>query len=382
MSIKLNVKSITMLLLVCLLTVMAWNPAGASAKTAAAKTIRVYVQDKEIHPKTAPVIQGGKLYVEFRSAVQALGFSFKYDAVQKVITAVSEDASFKIDLKAKKAYVNNISFSVTGTPVFIGSGADIMVLASIFQSTSYINADYDQKQKTVRIYVDLQGKPKKSDLKKIRALLEAHYQTATGLATIQSLNLETWGTYTTFSADVLIHKSGGELLDRIEHAEIEMEHKADKSWTIHNITSDTEYLDYTSLAHKEISVPDVDKMAIISLLAADFKARNEENIEALLALQNPAGKMFTDYPDLELVREYLKFTYDRDELKYNGESTTIVAYEPARATVYSVYNLGNNAQPELPKLRLYVLVSVVKSVDGVWYMNPDEDIILDSEIVK
>lgn len=371
-----------MLLLVCLITLMSWNPAGASAKAAATKPIRIYVQDKEIHPKTAPVIQGGKLYVEFRSAVQALGFSFKYDAVKKVITAGSEDASFRIDLKAKKAYVNEFPFSVTGTPVFIGSGADIMVLASIFQSTGYINADYDQKQKTVRIYEDLQGKPKKSDLKIIRALLEAHYQTSGGLASIQSLKMEAWGTYTAFSADVLIRKSGGELLDRIEHASIYMLHNADKSWTIDNIDTDTEYLNYTSLAQKEASVPDADKMAINSLLAADFKARNEENIDALLALQNPAGQMFTDDPGLESMREYLKFTYAKEEMKYERESTTIVAYEPDRATVYSVYNLGDKAQPELPKLRLYVLVSVVKSADGVWYMNPDEDIILDSEIVK
>ncbi|CAH1204944.1 hypothetical protein PAECIP111892_02593 [Paenibacillus auburnensis] len=382
MSIKLNVKSITILMLVSLIAIMAWNPAGASAKAAAAKTIRVYVQDKEIHPRTAPVIQGGKLYVEFRSAVQALGFSFKYDAVKKVITASSEDASFRFDLKAKTAYVNNISFSVTGTPVFIGSGADIMVLASIFQSTSYINADYDQKQKTLRIYEDLQGKPKKSDLKKIRALLEAHYQTSGGLATIQSLNLESWGTYTTFSADILIHKSGGELLDRIEHSSIEMEHQADKSWTIHNITMDTEYLDYISLAQKEISVPDADKTAIISLLAADYKARNEENIDALLALQNPAGQMFTDDPGLESMREYLKFTYDRGELKYDGESTIIVAYEPDRATVYTVFTMVDMADLPLFKLRFFALDSMVKAADGNWYRDIDNDIILDTEAVK
>ncbi|WP_211270517.1 stalk domain-containing protein [Paenibacillus jilunlii] len=371
-----------MLMLVCLITLMAWNPAEASAKAAAVQTIRVYVHDKEIHPKTAPVVQGGRLYVEFRSAVQALGFSFKYDAVKKVITAGSEDASFRIDLKAKKAYVNEISFSETGTPVFIGSGADIMVLGSIFKRTEYINADYDQKQKIVRIYEDLQGKPKNSDLKTIRALLEVHYQTSGGLASIQKLNVEAWGSYTAMSADVLIRKSGGELLDRIEHASIYMVHNADKSWTINNIDTDTEYLNYPSLAQKEANVPDADKTAINSVLAADFKARNEENIDALLALQNPAGQMFTDDPGLKSMREYLKAVNAKNEMKYNGESTTIVAYEPARATVYTVFTMVDTAASPLFKLRFFVLDSVVKAADGKWYRDIDNDIILDTEVVK
>ncbi|KWX79099.1 hypothetical protein AMQ84_07775 [Paenibacillus riograndensis] len=379
---KFNVKSITMLVLVCLITLMAWNPAEASAKAAAVQTIRVYVHDKEIHPKTAPVIQGGRLYVEFRSAVQALGFSYKYDAVKKVITAGSEDASFRIDLKAKKAYVNEISFSETGTPVFIGSGTDIMVLGSIFKRTEYINADYDQKQKIVRIYEDLQGKPKKSDLKTIRALLEAHYQTSSGLASIQKLDVKAWGSYTAMSADVLIRKSGGELLDRIEHASIYMVHNADKSWTINNIDTDTEYLNYPSLAQKEASVPEADKTAINSLIAADFKARNEENVDALLALQNPAGQMFTDDPGLKSMREYLKSAYAKNEMKYNGESTTIVAYEPARATVYTVFTMVNTADLPLFKLRFFALDSVVKAADGNWYRDIYNDIILDTEVVK
>ncbi|MFD1908452.1 hypothetical protein ACFSQ7_37325 [Paenibacillus rhizoplanae] len=42
------------------------------------------------------------MYVEFRSVVQALGFKFKYDAAGKQITATSEDASFKVDLKNGK----------------------------------------------------------------------------------------------------------------------------------------------------------------------------------------------------------------------------------------------------------------------------------------
>ncbi|MEJ9159059.1 stalk domain-containing protein [Paenibacillus graminis] len=378
---KFNVKSFTMLILVCLITFITWNPTGASAKAAAVKTIRLYVHDKEIHPMSAPVIQGGKLYVEFRSVVQALGFSFKYDAAKKVISAGTEDASFRIDLKAKKAYVNEISFSETGTPVFIGSGADIMVLGSIFKKTEYINADYDQKQKIVRIYEDLQGKPKKSDLKTIRVLLEAHYQTSGGLATIKNLNLEKWGSYTEMSADVLIRKSGGELLDRIEHASIYMVHNADKSWTINNIDTDTEYLNYQSLAQKEASAPDADKTAINSLLAADFKARNEENIDALLALQNPASHMFTDDPGLESMREYLKLANAKNELKYNGESTTLVAYESAKATVYTVFTMVDTAASPTFKLRFFALYSVVKAADGNWYRDIDNDIILDTEDV-
>ncbi|MNN97805.1 hypothetical protein D3C81_2170420 [compost metagenome] len=81
------------------------------------------------------------------------------------------------------------------------------------------------------------------------------------------------------------------------------------------------------------------------------------------------------------MREYLKLTYAKNEVKYNGESTTIVAYEPERAKVYTVFTMVDTADLPLFKLRFFVLESVVKAADGNWYRDIDNDIILDSEVV-
>ena len=378
---KIHRINLLVLLLIVFTTVTASGAVSAATSKPAAKAIRVYVGGKEIHPHAAAVIQNGRVYIEFRSVVQALGFKYKYDAANKLITADSEDASFKIDLKTKKTYVNNSLFTYDlNVPMILGSGADTLVMISLFSGTDYINADYDKTQKIVKVYEDLQGKPKKADLKKIRALVEAHYQTQAGYVAINKLEMESWGTYTMMLADVSVRRTGAELLDRVEHTAIKMEHKPDASWVIHSIEiTDVDYLNYTSLAQKEVSVPDADKIAIYALLAAEFKAINDENIDAQLALQNPSSMMIEDEQDL---RDYLEITYQKYEMEITKELAVIVSYAPDKAIVYTVYTLSDNDDPSLFKVRFNKLEPVVKGVDGNWYLNPDEEVTLGSEVVK
>ncbi|MCD9022593.1 stalk domain-containing protein [Cohnella silvisoli] len=344
------------------------------------KPIRVYVQDKEIRPAAAPVIQGGRVYVEFRSVVQALGYKFKYDTVKKVITADSEDASFKIDLKTGATYVNGMRFLYDPkAPMIIASGANTLVLNHLFHATSYLNADYYSDKKILKVYEDPWGKPKKADLRAIRAVIDTHYQTAGGVSSITGFELRSWGTYATVSADVTIRKSGDELLDRIEHATIEMERGNGNRWTIHDIQSETEYLDFKSLLQKEAVVPETDKSAIVALMEASVKALNEENAKELVAILNPdapLGVGISSRGELELVYQY-KFL--NQDFEYATEKAAVVSYEPNKATIYVVRTIRDKKNSEQPHFRSYMLLSLVKASDGKWYLNPDSDVMLDYE---
>ncbi len=150
---NLNMSKIAMLFLAFVLTVMSLGPAAASAAAANVKTIRVFVQSEEIHPKAAPIVQGGRVYIEFRSVVLALGFKFNYDAAKKVITADSKDTSYKIDLKSGKTFLNDREFTYSkDAPMILGSGANVMVINHLFNATSNIRMNYDAVHKNIDVY--------------------------------------------------------------------------------------------------------------------------------------------------------------------------------------------------------------------------------------
>ncbi|MEK3876361.1 stalk domain-containing protein [Paenibacillus sp. FSL M7-0420] len=378
---KIHMANVLLLLLITLLGVATTaNTVSAATAAQTAKGMRVYVQNKEIHPRAATVVQGGSVYVEFRSVVQALGFKFKYDADSKQITATSEDASFKVDLKTKKTFVNGSLYTHNSKiPMVIGSGADALVALSLFEETNYINADYDKTNKLVKVYEDLQGKPKKADLNKIQALIKAHYQTLDGFKSIDKFEMKSWGEYTVMLADVSFRKTETELLDRVDHVTLEMEHKPDASWMIHNIEiNDTDYLNYTSLINKEVSVSAADKMAIRELLAAYSKAINDKDVEAELALQDPANKTADYEQEIRKLREWSNRKYD---IEYTQEQVVIVSFSAKKAVVYSIYTLQANNDPSKFKERFYSLTSVVKSKDK-WYIDSNEGVALGREVVK
>jgi ketosteroid isomerase-like protein len=378
----LQAKSALILALVIAVMLMSLNSVSAATKPVV-KPIRVYVQDKEIRPTVAPAIREGRVYVEFRSVIQALGFKFNYDAAKKVITADSEDASFKIDLKTGATYVNGIRFVYdSNAPMIIASGANTLVINHLFHATDYLYADYYSDKKILKVYEDPWGKPKKADLRSIQSVIATHYQTAAGGASsITGFELQSWGTYATVSADVTIRKSGDELLDRIEHATIEMEREDGNRWTIHDIQTVTEYLDFKSLSQREAVVPEPDKSAIVALLEASIKALNDKNAEALVAMLNPdapLGDGISSRDELLLITKY-NFLKQESEIEIAIEKTTIVSYEQNKATVYVVSTIRNKKNGEQPHSRSYILMSLVKNSDGKWYLNPDSDVTLDNE---
>lgn len=180
-------------------------------------------------------------------------------------------------------------------------------------------------------------------------------------------------------ADVSFRKTETELLDRVEHVTLEMEHKPDASWIIHSMeTNNIEYLNYTSLINKEVSIPSADKMAIRELLAAYFKAINVKDVDAELALQDPANITAEDEQGLRNLREWSTRKFD---LEYTEEQAVIVSFSANQAVVYSVYTLHDNNDPSNFKVRFYSLTSVVKSKDK-WYMDSKEEVALGREIVK
>lgn len=339
------------------------------------KPIRVYVQNKEIKPAVAPVIKGGKVYVEFRSVAVALGLSFNYDKANKVITAQSEDVSYKIDVKKGTAYIDGEPYVYdSANPMIISSGANTLVMTHLFRATDYWSADYLSEKKAVYISDDLWGKPKKRDLRAIRAIVEKHYSAANSKAVITKFALESWGSYATLSVDVKFPKTEADLLARLEHAEIEMERQEDRSWILHNINSETEYLDYKTLSQRETVVSEPDKSAIKELVKSQYKALDEKNAKAMAALT------YSDLSNEDLI-ELFTWRFQDSTLKNVGYKLegdpVIVSYSPDQAKVYTVFTMKDNSQSSY--LRLYSLLSLIKASDGKWYINPEDEIVFGYE---
>ncbi|WP_341280845.1 stalk domain-containing protein [Paenibacillus sp. FSL H8-0537] len=373
----------SLLLLLALVLIMMSISSVSAAAVPVEKPIKFYVQGKEIKPVNAPIIRGGRVYIEFRSAVKALGFTFNYDKSRKIITARSEDAFFKIDLNSGTTYVNGRMFRYDWeTPAIIESGANTLVLGHLFHATDYLYADYYPDKNIAEVYESAWGKPKKADLRMIRAILDDYYLAVSPAAEITSFELASWGTYVTVSTDVVVPKGNSELLDRIEHATIEMSREEGQSWAIFNISSDIEYLDYESLSQKEVAVPDADKSAIYDTVSANMKALNDENSTDMVILLHPDFWLREDSPTKEEMEVYFDYSFKSDDFEYNLEQATIVSYEPNKAKVYYVYTIKNNEESTENYYRGYALRDLSKSTDGKWYYNLNGYILLHSALVE
>ncbi|MBT2292591.1 hypothetical protein J7E73_26340 [Paenibacillus albidus] len=376
--VKLINKSLLILMLIIGLVPLNLTPASA-ASGLDKRPLQVYVQDKRIHPTQAPVIQNGRVYVEFRSVALALGLKFKYDERKQVITASSEDVIFNIDLKDGITLVNGREVFFD-EPMIIESGINTLVMIHLFNPSEHFNGEYNPRTKTVHVYEDPWGKPKKSDLKAIESFIREHYRKIGYANSVDNLKLESWGEHVTMTADVTIPKNGTGLVDRMEHSTISMNREENHSWSIFEIASETEYLDYKSLSNRQVAVPEADKAAIYSLLEAHAKAINEENADMLIALRNPDIPLGEGFSSIEEVKFYVEYTLFRDQaLEYTREQNNIVSYEPNKAVIYEVTRIKDKEHPNYPHVRTYVLTSVVKASDGKWYLNPDEDLGLGSE---
>lgn len=351
--------------------------AAAKAKPAT-NPVRVYVNDKEVKPAVAPAFKGGRTYVEFRSVVKALGFSFNYDKANQIITAKSEDVTFKIDVKNGKTYIDGIEYKYDDKyPMIIPSGANTLVVGLLFEATDYWYVEYASRKNAVIVYDQEFGKPKKSDLLAIRSVIEQHYGTADGHATITKCEMESWGTYVTMLVDVKIPKGGNELLDRMEHATIKMYRQDDNQWAIYDNYSEPEYLDYQTLSQKEAEVPEPDKANIKNLVKSVVKALDEKNAEAMAELEYSDERK-------EYVVLYYKWRFLKDEeespVGYTlEEEPVIVRFNADKAMVYTVISMKEKDSGDPVTLRFHYLMSAVKTSDGKWLNNPEDEILLGYE---
>ncbi|KQO18349.1 hypothetical protein ASF12_06955 [Paenibacillus sp. Leaf72] len=281
------------------------------------------------------------------------------------------------------AYVNGRQFVFDWeTPTIIESGANTLVLGHLFQPTEYLVAEYYTDKRIVNVHESMWPKPKKADLRIIRSILESYFQDFNPVAQITSIELESWGTYVTMLTGVFIPKMGNELLDRMEHATIRMSNEEGKGWEIHDVSSEIEYLDYESLSHEEVAVPDKDKSAIYTLVEANAKAIDDENSSALIEMINPVYWASEGSFSKEELNKYYTSVFLNYDYDYRLEQATIVSYEPNKAKVYYVSTVKNSEGTTEEFTRLYELQDVSKATDGKWYWEPDSSIMIYSELVS
>jgi hypothetical protein len=358
---------------IILLATLPLTSISAASKPAA--PLRVYVQNKEVKANISPVIKGGRVYVEFRSVAVALGFSFKYDADKQIITAGSEDISFKIDVKKGTTYIDGEKYNLNSKdPMTIPSGANTLVMLHLFNATDYSYAEYNEDTRIVTISENLWRKARTSDLRKIRSEIDKFYKAAYDNATITKYEVSpSTGSYTTIWVDVKLPKNETVLLDRLEHTEFNLERQEDNQWIIQERDVDTEYLDYQSLAQREVAVPEPDKSAIKGLITSYFKAMDEKNAVAVVDL------LYSDDSKEDLIKFY-KWEFQRDEPKNPGykieEEPTIVVYNSNKAMVYTVFSMKEKEKINPVHLQSYYLLPVIKASDGKWYIASEGEVFL------
>lgn len=368
-------KYVFILSIISLLVTLPLTPISAAPKFT--NPIRIYVEDKEIKPTVSPVLKGGRVYVEFRSIALALGFAFKYDTANQVITAGSEDISFKIDIKNGTTYIDGKLYEFNSEePMTIASGSNTLVMIHLFNATDYTYADYNGANRTVTISENLWREPRTSDFRSIRLVIEQFFKSTYDNATITKYEVSpSWGAATVW-VDAKIPKNETMLLNHLLHTEFQLERQEDNQWVIQEMYSKTEYLDYKSLARKEVEVPEPDKSSIKRVITSYFKALDEKNAEAIVSL------ISSDETKEELIK-YYNWEFQREISKNTGykvdEQPIIVTYNSDESMVYTVFSIKEKVSENPVHFRGYYLLPIVKAPDGKWYLSSDNEIMLGYE---
>ncbi|WP_433942933.1 stalk domain-containing protein [Paenibacillus sp. SN-8-1] len=392
-----------------------WNTAEA-ASSPAKKTIRVYVNNKEIHPSSAPIERYGRVYVELRSVLKTLGYTLSYDDKKKMFSAVSEDKTIKIDLKSGKSNLSGEAFpNNPKDPFVITGGASTFVDLEFLDYATGLETDWDKASRTVKVHKSRDGEPLKADIREMNAVIKKMFKSikdgdSKGYLSLinkdsdyefyeelmsEPTNLSKYAGYTSLdnltlvpgymsadgtttvkkiNANINIPKGPGELLDRVEHLGIYMELDKNYKWAIDYVeTEDTEYVNYKEVLKKEAEVPEADKTAIRAVLDAFIKALNDRNVEAVI------GTMNTDSSNIKEVKNGLFRIFALSDLEIKIESMSIVSYANNSATIYLIQK--NRYTDYGLETRNYTLHKVIKLPDGTWRIALDGSVQLEEEVL-
>lgn len=374
--------------------------AGASQKNA----IGVWVNDRKIEFDVPPLIEKGTTYVEFKALFTALGYSIDYKAKEKTITATAEGKSIRFQIGSGKPVINGKASSAT-VQVLVREGRTLIPLRFVGEATGML-VDWNAAARTIKINnkgASSSG-PTDKDRANIQAFLDQlnksayadrlqYFDPASPLyEAIKNIPDEDSDTKTetqsklisildwkpgqaVISARMVTKKISGDgfYLDNSSDYSLTLTQDVSGNWKIFMLepAGAVQYLDIETVLSKEATVPEEDKQKLLAVIDKQFKAHNEEDIEAYRATMDP------QYPGLDEAMEVLKQSFQLYDLTATVEKTQFIHFNGKEAAIRIIQTTKDSTGAGYT---LDCIVILGKFESGEWLFNEDTKILDIKEI--
>jgi len=389
-------KRITTLLVTAAAAFSAVGTASA-APAGQAAPVQVSIDGKAVDFGADLVVAKGKIYVEYASLLERLGYGTDMDSSLKTFYAESEDYEIQASVGGDIAIVNGRTVPSTGQ-VIEKDGRTLIGLRFAGELTNH-SVSWNGKDKKASLV--FQG-PTDADKEAVRGffgkmmLLEAAADTdgLLGLITEDSVldlkaveaNLKGTRTKTeiteieiqsfrageavVFTTEHTKRLSGDFFPDNVSQMRYTLHKKADGEWGMYNVeTLDLQLTDIPGLFKQGVTLPAADKAAIHQLYEDQVKAANGKEAAGYVAT-------LADFPEKKELEGQLAELFKSTTLNVSTEKWEIVAYDEKAGTATLLISMlsETEAEGETFKSSSIVLNDAVR-VDGKWLLKAEANVI-------
>lgn len=387
------------IMFIVLSLVLALSLAGTAS--AATKPIKLVVNGKAVQLSSSIEISKGKTYVEFRALLEKLGYKIEYEKVTKTIFARADGKVVEMSVGGDVAFVNGKTVQSKGE--VISRNGKTMVGLRFAGVISDYEVKWDNKTQTITLtYLGATAEQKAAVSDLLDKMLAAEEnQDTDALAELFSEDSivdvvalqESWSKVKTKTTihDIIIESytdtevvivvtdetkklSGGFFPENASQIRYTLDVYTDGSLKIYNVEPlAVEFTNVKELFDEAAVIPDAEKTAIEKVLADQFKAASEENLDAYIAT-------IVDFEGKEAMIEMIKQQFASTNTKTTLEKLTIVEYsaEDNSATLL----LSGVAEVELSngtKVTVgTIMLNDAEKVNGKWLLSA-EAVVLFSE---
>ncbi|WP_161793320.1 copper amine oxidase N-terminal domain-containing protein [Cohnella kolymensis] len=380
------------ILFILISILLALSLAGTSAAAGKRQTVKVVVDGKAAILEDHPVTFKGKMYVEFRSMLNGLGYTVDFDEVTDTIRAAGDFTRLEMSVGGDVAFVNGRAVESTGQVIKLNGGTwiGLRFLAELAGYKVVWNGAASS------VSLTYQG-PGKEELSAVYAvfdkmlLLEAAGDYA-GLAGLFAENTaldvsgiqEQWKKTRTKSSikdkfiqsytgaeavvsviDETVKLSGGFFPDNKAQTLYTLHRDADGQWKIFDIeTVGVEFTNVPALFDQGVTIGESDKADIEKVLNDQLKAANDENLDSYMAT-------LVDFPQKAEAKAAVEELFRTTEMTSSLDKWTIVAYDGAgKATLLIAVNTEVRAEGTVSRIGS-VYTNEAEKAEGKWLLRPE-----------
>ncbi|MDT3428125.1 ketosteroid isomerase-like protein [Paenibacillus forsythiae] len=374
-----------------LLSTLILSSALSLSAAAAEPSITVQINRQTLDLRSqAPVKENGSVLIPLRSIFEKLGLQIVWDAKTGSIKGSKEGLLIKLQLGSKRASINGINKPLASAPKMINN-AVYVPLRFVSEATGG-SVKWDAKQNTVIITTKQQnGDPKaisaffdqyvaytnKEDFDGFMSLIDPN----SPLAQIGPQIKDQMGKYDlTLSLDQLdivklqpneaiihtvesSHKINGPFMpdERVEYIYQLIKNENGQDWKISSLQiTGVQYNLPPELLAASPAVPQDEENQILSVLQANLKSSNDENLDGVLSTLDETS------PQFEQNKQVYSQIFAAYDLAFTIESSKIIDYTENEAAVYVVQTAKKLKGPDFQDNRSTSVITFSKTKDGTW----------------